>query len=223
VRSGRPFRHVDDPSEGAPFFKALIPTLHIVNLEGSRRAAGLLVGDAQRDEPRRVLDVGCGSAVWSIAIAERGGPRTRVVAQDLPSVLETTREYVRLHHVEDQYEFLAGDQRQLDLGEGLYDIVVIARYLHELAPRAAADLLGRSFRALKSGGTISIADWMPNAERTGPLSPLVYALRMLLHTEEGNAHTAEEYEEWLRAAGFVQIRRTPDVGWDVPLILAVRP
>jgi len=223
VRTGRPFRHVDDPSEGAPFFKALIPTLHVVNLEGSRRAAGLLVSDAWREHARRVLDIGCGSAVWSIAIAERGGRGTRVVAQDLPAVLAVTREYVRLHRVESQYEFLPGDQREIDFGAGLYDVIVIARYLHELAPAAAADLLRRSFRALRSGGTVSIADWMPNAERTGPLSPLVYALRMLLHTEEGNAHTAEEYEEWLRAAGFTQIRRTPDVGWDVPLILGVKP
>jgi len=224
VRTGTPFRHVDEATEEATrFFKALIPTLHVVNLPGARRAASLLLSKGVPAEGLHVLDIACGSAVWSIAITEAAGASTRVVAQDLANVLELTRKYLRLHGVEDQYEFLPGDQRKLEFGANRFDLAMIARYLHELGAEAACDLFRRVFIALKPGGRIAVADWMPNNERTGPPGPLLYALRMLLHTHEGDAHTAEDYMRWLGSVGFTEIELTPDICADVPLITGTKP
>jgi ubiquinone/menaquinone biosynthesis C-methylase UbiE len=224
VRTGTPFRHVDEPTEEATqFFKALIPTLHVVNRPGAHRAASLLLNKGVPAEGLRVLEIACGSAVWSIAIAEAAGSSTRVIAQDLPNVLELTRKYLRLHGVENQYEFLPGDQRKLDFGASRFDLVIIARYLHELGAEAACNLFRRIFIALKPGGRIAVADWMPNNERTGPPGPLLYALRMLLHTHDGDAHTGEEYVRWLGSVGFTEIELTPDIGADVPLITGTKP
>jgi len=161
--------------------------------------------------------------VWSIALAEAAGPAVRVIAQDLPGVLELTREYLRLHGVESQYGFLPGDQRQVDFGRERFDLAILARYVHELGAEAACDLFRRVFRSLRPGGRIAVADWMPNEERTGPPGPLLYALRMLLHTEEGNAHTAGDYKRWLAQAGFRDLQLVTSVGSDVPLVLATRP
>jgi ubiquinone/menaquinone biosynthesis C-methylase UbiE len=224
VRTGTPFRHVDEPTEEATqFFKALIPTLHVVNLPGARRAASLLLSKGVPSEGLHVLEIACGSAVWSIALAEAAGSSTRVVAQDLANVLELTRKYLRMHGVENQYEFLPGDQRKLDFGAGRFDLAMITRYLHELGAEAVCDLFRRVFTALKSGGRIVVADWMPNNERTGPPGPLIYALRMLLHTQEGDAHTAEDYIRWLDSVGFKQIEVTPDIVADVSLITGTKP
>ena len=224
VRTGTPFRHVDEPTEEATrFFKALIPTLHVVNLPGARCAASLLLRGGAPSEDLQVLDIACGSAVWSIALAEAAGSSTQVIAQDLPNVLELTRKYLRLHGVENQYEFLPGDQRKLDFGANRFDLAIIARYLHELGAEAACDLFRRVFIALKPGGRIAVADWMPNDERTGPPGPLLYALRMLLHTHDGDAHTGEDYVRWLGNVGFTEIELTPDIGADVPLITGTKP
>jgi ubiquinone/menaquinone biosynthesis C-methylase UbiE len=224
VRTGAPFRNVDVPSEAsARFFKALIPSLHAANLPGARLAAEVLLAEGLPETGLSVLEVGCGSAVWSIALAEAAGPRVHVVAQDLAPVLETTREYLRLHGVQDQYDFLPGDQKTIDFGADRFDLVIIARYVHELGGAAAADLFRRVFRALRPKGRIAVADWMPNDERTGPPGPLLYALRMLLHTQEGDAHTAGDYKRWLSAAGFRQAQVVSSVGSDVPLIVATKP
>jgi ubiquinone/menaquinone biosynthesis C-methylase UbiE len=224
VRTGQSFRHVDStPAAAEPFFRAYIPMLYVVNLPGARRAAQVLVGHGVPAEGLRVLEIGCGSAVWSIAIAEAAGPTTRVTAQDFPGVLELTREYVRRHGVEQQYDFLPGDQRQVPLGTDQFDLAILARYVHELAAPAACDLFRRVFVALKRGGRIAVADLMPNNERTAPPGPLLFALRMLLHTAEGDAYTPAEYTRWLESVGFTDITVTPDIGTDVPLIVGVKP
>jgi SAM-dependent methyltransferase len=224
VYTGRPFRHVDTPTDDSTrFFKALIPTLHVANLAGARRAAEVVLQGGVPRGGLDVLDVGCGSAVWSIALAEAGGPSVRVTAQDLPAVLDMTRDYVQRHGVAAQYAFLPGDQRRVDLGREGYDLVLVARYVHELGAGAARDLFRRVFDALRPGGRIAVADWMPNDERTGPPGPLLYALRMLLHTEEGDAHTAADYKRWLSDAGFGDLQVVTSVGADVPLVLATRP
>jgi ubiquinone/menaquinone biosynthesis C-methylase UbiE len=224
VRTGRPFRHVDTPNgDAARFFKALIPSLHVANQAGARRAADVLLGDGMPREGLDVLDVGCGSAVWSIALVEAAGAAVRVTAQDLPSVLELTRDYLRIHGVERQYDFLPGDQRRVDFGTARYDVAVIARYVHELGADAARDLFRRVCRALRPGGRIVVADWMPNDDRTGPPGPLLYALRMLLHTEQGDAHTAADYRRWLSECGYRDLRLVTSAGSDVPLVIATRP
>jgi ubiquinone/menaquinone biosynthesis C-methylase UbiE len=171
----------------------------------------------------RVLDLGCGSAVWSIAIAEAAGPTTRVTAQDLPGVLEVTRTYVRRHGVEAQYGFLPGDQRQVPLGTQQFDLAILARYVHELGAREACDLFRRVWVALTPGGRIAVVDWMPNEARTAPAGPLLAAVRMLLHTEEGDAHTAATYTRWLESVGFTNLAIRPDIGTDGTLIVGVKP
>jgi len=224
IRTGRSFRHVDTGQAAAEqFFRAYIPMLYVNNLPGARRAANVLMGKGVPEEGLRVLEIGCGSAVWSIAVAEAAGPQTRVTAQDLPGVLALTRQYVRLHGVESQYDFLPGDQRQVNLGTNQFDLAIIARYVHELGAPAACDLFRRVFVALKSRGRIAVADWMPNNERTAPPGPLMFALRMLLHTEEGDAHTPADYTRWLCSVGFTHIDITPDIGTDVPLIVGIKP
>jgi len=224
VRTGQPFRPVDRaPATAEPFFRAYIPVLYVLNLAGAQQAAALLVRDGVPADGLRVLEIGCGSAVWSLAVAEAAGPQTHVTAQDLPGVLALTREYVRRHGVEPQYDFLPGDQRQVPLGEGQYDLAILARYVHELGAGEACDLFQRVWVALKPGGRIAVIDRMLNEEQTGPPGALFLAVRMLLYTEEGDAHTAGTYTEWMRRVGFRQIAVTPDIGADDTLIVGVRP
>jgi SAM-dependent methyltransferase len=224
VRTGQPFRPVDRaPAAAEPFFRAYIPVLYVLNLPGARQVAEVLVGRGVPAGGLRVLDLGCGSAVWSIAVAEAAGPTTRVTAQDLPGVLEVTRTYVQRHGVEAQYAFLPGDQRQVPLGTQQFDLAILARYVHELGAQEACDLFRRVWVALTPGGRIAVVDWMPNEERTAPAGPLLAAVRMLLHTEEGDAHTATTYTRWLGSVGFTHLAIHPDIGTDGTLIVGVKP
>ena len=224
VRTGQSFHQVDRaPAAAEPFFRAYIPALYAPNLPGARQVAEVLVGRGVPAGGLRVLDLGCGSAVWSLAVAEAAGPTTRVTAQDLPGVLEVTRTYVRRHGLEAQYAFLPGDQRQVPLGTQQFDLAILARYVHELGAREACDLFRRVWVALTPGGRIAVIDWMPNEERTAPAGPLLAAVRMLTHSEEGDAHTAATYTRWLESVGFTNLAICPAIGTDDTLIVGVKP
>ncbi len=67
-----------------------------------------------------------------------------------------------------------------------------------------------------------ISEFVPNDDRTGPLQPLVFAVNMLVHNEEGDTFTVPEITEWLREAGFENVRLF-DASAASPLILADRP
>lgn len=223
VRTGKPFRPVDGVATGTAqkFFRAYIPLLHFVNREPARRAAKVLLNLGDLQPKLRVLDVACGSAIWSIAIAQATGPDTSVTAVDLPPVLDITREFLQQEGVENQYDFVAGDQRKMEFGENHFDLAIVARYAHDLGEQEAQDLFRRILVALKPGGRIAVTDWMPNNERTGPLVPLIFALGTLLHKEEGNAHTAQDYSSWLDSVGFTRIE-TSDLGSDLTLVVGVK-
>jgi hypothetical protein len=68
-------------------------------------------------------------------------------------------------------------------------------------------LLKKTFRALKSGGTIAIAEWLVNDDRTKPLPSLMFSVQMLVNTEKGDTFSFNEIKKWLEDAGFKKVRK----------------
>lgn len=219
IRSGKPQFRVEQQEEAEQFFPSLIQMLHVASRETARRAAAILgAGSAQRG--LRVVDVGCGSAVWSIAIAE-ADREARVTAQDFPAVFDTTRLYLKQHGVEDRYDFLPGDLKQVDFGRDRFDLALLGNIVHSEGERSARDLFRRLHGGLKRGGRIVIIDMIPNDERTGPPFPILFAVHMLVNTAEGGTYTLAEYRQWLSQAGFSRVE-TADVGSHSPLIIGFK-
>jgi len=79
-----------------------------------------------------------------------------------------------------------------------------------------------TFRALKSSGTIAIAEWLVNDDRTKPLPSLMFAVQMLVNTEKGDTFSFNEIKSWLEEAGFKKVRKVEAPG-PSPLILATKP
>jgi len=217
VRSGKPVHAVEQQDKAEEFFSVLVRSLHVMNREPARRMAAVLGAEAKALE---VLDVGCGSGVWSIAVAE-ANPKTCVTAQDFPAVLEITRQYARRHGVEERFDYLAGDLKRAEFGEGRFDLAVLGNICHTEGEQSTRSLFARLSRALRPGGRIAVIDMLPNEERTGPVYPLIFALNMLLHSEHGGTYTLSEYTQWLKQAGFARIE-TADIGLHSPLIVGYK-
>ncbi len=220
VRTGKPSAAVNQREKAEEFFPVLVRGLHITNRMPARRLAQeLKLGNPDND--LQVLDVACGSGVWGIAVAETC-PKAHVTALDFPKVLELTRQFLHQHGVENQYDFLPGDLKRVDLGESRFDLALLGNIVHSEGEGSSRELFTRLYRALRSGGRIVILDMIPNNDRTGPLFPLLFALNMLVNTDEGGTYTLAEYTQWLLDAGFARIE-TANIGLHSPAIIAAKP
>jgi SAM-dependent methyltransferase len=218
VASGRPVKNADRESEGSAFFLEFVEALFPMSYAAALLAADRL-GVHGTTRELSVLDVASGSGVWGVAFAHCSR-WVRVRAVDWEGVLPATRRVAQRHDVADQFTFVPGDILSADFGTG-HDVATLGHILHSEGEERSKALLARVHEALAPGGSIVIAEFVPDDDRRGPPMPLIFAVNMLLHTEKGDAFTFAEIAAWLQAAGFVDVRRL-DAPAPSPLILATK-
>ena len=219
VREGQPAVAVNQETEGTEFFSQLVENIIPMSYP-SAQALGdhLKVSKAKNDI--RVLDLAAGSGIWGIALAQKS-PRVRVTAVDWAGMIPTTKRITRKFGVADRFQFIEGDLLEANFGTG-YNIATLGHILHSEGEERSRQLLKKTFRALKSGGTIAIAEWLVNDERTEPLPSLMFAVQMLVNTEKGDTFSFNEIKGWLGEAGFRNARLLKAPG-PSPLVLATKP
>jgi predicted O-methyltransferase YrrM len=169
---------------------------------------------------RRILDVGGGSGVYSMALV-REAPEATAVVLDLPKVAALTREYLREAGMAEAVSVVEGDYLQADFGSG-YDLILFSAVLHiNSAPENIA-LMRKAGAALNPGGRIAIEDFVMDADRTSPARGAVFALNMLVSTSRGDTYTESEIRGWLRLAGCADIVRK-ETGPGSSLIIGRKP
>jgi predicted O-methyltransferase YrrM len=152
----------------------------------------------------RMLDIGGGSGAYSIAFTQ-ANPSLRAEIFDLPTVIPIAQGHINDAGLSDRVSVRAGDLRIDEFGGG-YDLAFISAICHMLGPSENRDLLVRAFRALIPGGRIVIQDFILEPDKTAPKSAALFALNMLVGTQNGSSYSAVEYADWLREAGFDEVR-----------------
>jgi SAM-dependent methyltransferase len=149
--------------------------------------------------------------------------RGRTVATIWVAGIRETKTFrpIERERLSDRFIFRPGDLRQMDFGESCFDVIVLGHICHGEGAERTQDLIERGYRALRSGGQILIAEFVPDDDRRGPLMPLLFALHMLVLTDNGDAFTLAEYTKWLVHAGFGDVR-TVAAPAPSPLILATK-
>jgi ubiquinone/menaquinone biosynthesis C-methylase UbiE len=219
VATGRPVEAVNQERSGGDFFHKFVEDIFPMSYGAAQAlAASLHLADA--GEPVRVLDLAAGSGVWGIALAQKS-PAVRVTAVDWPEVIAVTRKTVARFGLMKRFQFVAGDLLQADFGRH-HAVATLGHILHSEGKARSQALLRKTFEALAPGGTIAIAEFLVNDERTKPPVALLFAVNMLVNTDEGNTYSLGEISSWLGEAGFVN-PRTLEAPGPSPLILATRP
>lgn len=219
VRDGRPSAAVNQETEGTEFFSQLVETIIPMSYPGAQKLGDHLRVTKARQQVR-VIDLAAGSGIWGIAVAQKS-PQVRVTAVDWAGMIPTTKRITQKFGVRDQFDFIEGDLSEANFGSG-YDIATLGHILHSEGKQRSRQLLKKTFRALKSGGTIAIAEWLVNDERTKPLPSLMFSVQMLVNTEKGDTFSFKEIKNWLEDAGFKKVRKL-DAPGPSPLILATKP
>lgn len=219
VRTGKPAIAVNSPKPGAKFFAHFVEALFPMGYHAAQ-----LLGEhlkiSQSKKPVSVLDIAAGSGVWGIALAQQS-PLVRVSAVDWPEVLKVTKKVAQRCGVGNRLKGIPGDILKADFGAG-HQVATLGHILHSEGAERSQRLIRKVFKSLAPGGTIVIAEFVPNETRTAPPAPLIFAVNMLVNTTDGNTYTFSEMSRWLREAGFKNPRAL-DVQSHSPLILATKP
>jgi len=219
VREGRPAVAVNQETEGTEFFSQLVENIIPMSYPPAQTLGDHLKLTKAKNEIR-VLDLGAGSGIWGIALAQKS-PRVQVTAVDWAGMIPMTKRITQEFGVGDRFNYVEGDMLEANFGSG-YDIATLGHILHSEGEDRSRRLLAKTFRALKSGGTIAIAEWLVNDDRTKPLPSLMFAVQMLVNTEKGDTFSFNEIKNWLEDAGFKKVRKVEAPG-PSPLVLATKP
>ena len=206
VRTGRPaVMNTTDVAEN-PFWEELVPAIVVLSIPVVHAAAELL--KLARAGPISILDVGGGSGIYS-AIWLGLNREARATQIDWGNVNRIAREFVSRHGVGDRFRTVDGDFHTADFGAAEHDIGVYSHIAHQESPANNIAIFKKFRRALKSGGTLLISDFVVDNDRSGPPFPLLFRSEMLLRTREGSTWRRADYEAWLREAGFASVAFEP--------------
>lgn len=220
VKSGRSVHHINREQEGSSFFLRFVEDIFPIHYPGAQALARAL-GVRPESGPISVLDLAAGSGVWSVAIAQQS-PQIRVTAVDWPGVIPVTKKVTARYGLADRYTFVAGDLHSTNFGQG-HSIATLGHILHSEGEARSRRLLKKTFEALAPGGTIAIAEILVDAKRRVAVSALIFAVNMLVNSDEGDTFCFDEIRGWLLDTGFEQVRTVEAPGLAPLLILATKP
>ncbi|TWT64668.1 class I SAM-dependent methyltransferase [Allorhodopirellula solitaria] len=172
----------------------------------SGTVTGEIVTDSAASEPFELLDLGCGSAVWSCAMAFRE-PAIHITAVDSEAALVAAQSMADSIELKDRFETKVGDVLGISLDPDTYDMIVIAQRLHAYSPAQIDEILASCRAGLKAGGRIVVIDSFQGPHRP-TLSESLEALRLQVQSAEGSVPELKAAEEKLRGAGFEKVQFT---------------
>jgi len=150
-----------------------------------------------------LLDIGGASGTWTIALL-RAVPRAKATLFDLPQVISMARENIAEAGLSDRVTFAAGDFYIDDLPTGA-DLAWLGAICHQNSGLQNRVLFAKVHKALRENGTLVIRDVVMDQSHTSPAGGALFAVNMLVSTEEGGTYSFEEYRQDLSEAGFDRI------------------
>lgn len=155
--------------------------------------------------PVRVLDVGCGSGVWGLSIAERRA-EVHVTGLDLPAVIENFHARARALSLSHRTAAITGDMHEAEIPAEAFDLAIIANVLRIDTPERAQRVVERVVRAVAPGGSVLVVDALAGGTPERELGRNLYALNLGLRTRTGQVHHPDTISRWLADAGCTGIR-----------------
>ncbi len=191
-------------------FRNRIAATQWIHTAAAMQAAEVLdlgVADSVRShQPLRILDLGCGSAVWSCAMAHRDGTAT-IVAVDDAGALRAARRTAESISLLDRFRGIEGDPRTVTLGDGAFDLAVLPQLLSTYSDADAVKVLARAAATLRPGGRLVAPDLYLGPGGAG-LKETLGRLSIHLSTSAGRVRDLRECQRMFSEAGLTGIQFT---------------
>ena len=178
-----------------------------MNSRGAYLASGL-VKSLDLSGYSRLLDIGGGSGIYSVALAEKY-PGIQATVFEKPPVDRIAQYSIQKFNMNKRISVMAGDMFRDELPEE-HDCHLLSHVLHDWDINEVETLLANSFRNLKQGGMIVIHDAHINEDKNGPISIAEYSV-LLMFLSEGKCYSITETKELLEKTGFQDFNYTPTI------------
>jgi ubiquinone/menaquinone biosynthesis C-methylase UbiE len=138
------------------------------------------------------IDLGCGTGVFALPMADLVGPAGAVYAVDTS---QDMLDYVRSQRPPSHLRLVRADAIATGLPGGIAGVCLLAFVLHEF--RTPVDALIEARRLLKPGGRVIVAEWRMDSDKGPP-----WEIRIDRRNAEGMLRQAglepQEYVDWSR-------------------------
>lgn len=204
LETGEVVAPIDDRNRRGEAYAQVVDHLATRFGAAARRLADLL------PPADHVLDVGCGSGVWSLEMI-RDRPTAHAVGLDLAPVAPRFLARAAALGLEERARALVGDyfSDPADLGGIAFDRVVLANVLHLESTDDAARVVGRFAKYLRPGGEIVVVDCFPGDAADDRVAAAFYSLHLGMRTGKGRVHPRADVERWLAESGLGAPRLVP--------------
>jgi hypothetical protein len=196
IKTGRPAERTPSVRGEQGDATAFIGAMHQLN----SRAAAQVVREIQLPF-HRMLDVGGASGTWTIAFLQQNPSATGIIF-DLPHVIPMAHKRLTAVGLHQRVTLVAGDFYKDQLPAGA-DLAWISAIVHQNSRLQNQQLFRKVNRALNKGGRIALRDIVMEKSRTAPVAGALFAVNMLVGTDNGGTFTFDELRDDLNTAGFV--------------------
>lgn len=199
LATGQPWKEIDKTLEDLDDF--YVSFFGDVEYGEQMRPVADAVAARLESRPRRILDIGAGTGVWSLAMATLL-PDATVTGVDLPDVLEAhfKRRAAKLD-VGDRADSRPGDFHTLAYEPNTYDRVVMGQSFHFVRELEAAFFLDKIAKTLTPGGDLVIIHHFADATAEQRLSRCLYELRLAMRSRGTKNYSPAEIEAMCARAG----------------------
>jgi hypothetical protein len=156
-----------------------------------------------------LCDVGTAQGCLPVQIA-LAHPHIYAIGFDLPELRPAFDQYVNDNGLSPRVTFKASNFFEDSLPPA--DVIVFGRVLHNWDLATKKMLLTKAHSALPNGGAVINYDMLIDDKRTSSTSGLLSSLNMLLWTSAGFGYSGADCVDWMREAGFHDMRIEPLVG-----------
>lgn len=189
------------------------------SLRGFLRAmSGVSLGAARAiaqrfpwSEYKTFIDIGAAQGALPVQVA-LAHPHLSGGGFDLPLVGPVFDEYVAAHGLTERLKFYPGDFFKDPCPSA--DVLIMGHILHDWPLPQKLELLSKCHAALPPGGSLVVYDAIIDDERRSNAFGLLMSLNMLIETPGGFDYTGAQCREWMKQAGFADVRIEPLVGPD---------
>lgn len=211
LRSGRPQTEINGHDHFESIYNDPIRFRSFVNAmtAGSMLPARCIAEQFPWSKYHTLCDVGTAQGCLPVQVA-LAHPHIKAIGFDLPELRPAFDQYVKDNGLSQRLTFRAGDF----FGDSLppANVIVFGRVLHNWDLPTKKMLLAKAYTALPRGGAVISYDMLIDDERSSSKSALLSSLNMLLWTSAGFGYSGADCADWMRDAGFHDVRIEPLAG-----------